>query len=183
MDKKKTVKDFVNEYNKFSSDALKQNYLKSVVVVDKYVSFLVKCGLAETIISQSHYDGQGKAKLNSSKKYLLYITSLLEMYTNLDIQQSNAIENYDLLNKNGLLEPLLGLMPPREVKEFETIVQMYSDDDNVNYSEIHHFISNEVMPKIADITSPVVKKIESLMEKIAEDSIVEQVLEKINDLK
>ena len=75
--------------------------------------------------------------------------NLIDLYTNITVDFSNILEEYDLLEEQCLVDELIRLMPQREVT-FETILKMVFDDFIQNNYENHAFISNQVQ-RIVDI--------------------------------
>ena len=86
--KKATVEEFVKKYNQFSSTELKANYVKSMVDENKYIDYLVKVKYAQDIISISCLDKNGNIKLNSPKRYSLYIYTIINLYTYIEVPEN-----------------------------------------------------------------------------------------------
>ena len=134
MDKIITVKEFVDGYKKQTDDVTnkKEKYIKKFVG-NNYVNYATKLSVADQIVqlsSTNQVDGQvnGQIKINSSLRYLLYVFNLIDLYTNITVDFSNILEEYDLLEEQGLVDELIRLMPQREVTSFETILKMVFDD-------------------------------------------------------
>ena len=195
MDKIITVKEFVDGYKKQTDDVTnkKEKYIKKFVG-NNYVNYATKLSVADQIVqlsSTNQVDGQvnGQIKINSSLRYLLYVFNLIDLYTNITVDFSNILEEYDLLEEQGLVDELIRLMPQREVTSFETILKMVFYDFIQNNYENHAFISNQVQ-RIVDIftatTSPLIEKIKEKVENMTEEDIdklgnkVEKILKKIS---
>ena len=195
MDKIITVKEFVDGCKKQTDDVTnkKEKYIKKFVG-NNYVNYATKLSVADQIVqlsSTNQVDGQvnGQIKINSSLRYLLYVFNLIDLYTNITVDFSNILEEYDLLEEQGLVDELIRLMPQREVISFETILKMVFDDFIQNNYENHDFISNQVQ-RIVDIftatTSPLIEKIKEKVENMTEEDIdklgnkVEKILKKIS---
>ena len=121
MDKIITVKEFVDGYKKQTDDVTnkKEKYIKKFVG-NNYVNYATKLSVADQIVqlsSTNQVDGQvnGQIKINSSLRYLLYVFNLIDLYTNITVDFSNILEEYDLLEEQGLVDELIRLMPQREV--------------------------------------------------------------------
>ena len=145
MDKIITVKEFVDGYKKQTDDVTnKKEKVHKKFVGNNYVNYATKLSVADQIVqlsSTNQVDGQvnGQIKINSSLRYLLYVFNLIDLYTNITVDFSNILEEYDLLEEQGLVDELIRLMPQREVTSFETILKMVFDDFIQNNYENHAF--------------------------------------------
>lgn len=160
MNKKNiTVKEFVEKYNKLTSDELKIQFLKSVVK-DKYIPFENKVTICEKIVESSYYvktkDKNGieikKLHINSPAKHMLYHMNIVNNYTVIDVDFKNCLEEFNLLNKNGFIENMFCFMPRREMEEFTSILNMVESDILQNEYETHAFISSQV-ERFGELTS------------------------------
>lgn len=148
-----TVREFVEGYRK-TSDNLKDRYVKEKLEIKNYISFADKCNLAKRIVKATTYekdlDGKdtGNIKINSISRYLLFTLSIIDNYTNIDVDFGNVIEEYDLFKSNGLLELFIGsenqLIPESEYFEVQTILNMTLDDTVQNNMSTQAFIQNQV---------------------------------------
>lgn len=149
--KKITVNEFTKKYNAFTSDKLKEDFLKSVIK-DTYVPFEKKIAICEKIIESSYYvkdqgtDGveRKKMRVNSPAKYMLYSLNLVDIYTNIEIDFKNSLEEFNVLNGLGYLDFIVDHISEKEIAEFRTILDMVERDTVQNEYEIHSFISNQV---------------------------------------
>ncbi len=87
------------------------------------MNYATKLSVADQIVqlsSTNQVDGQvnGQIKINSSLRYLLCVFNLIDLYTNITVDFSNILEEYDLLEEQGLVDELIRLMPQREVTSF-----------------------------------------------------------------
>lgn len=192
-----TVKEFVDGYKK-TSDNLKNRYIKEKLEIKSYINFVDKCNLAERVIKASTYekdiDGKdtGNIKINSISRYLLFTLSIIDMYTNIDVDFSHSIDEYDLLKSNNLLELFIGsenqLIPESEYFEVQAILNMTLDDTIQNNMSTQAFIQNQVtrFGTLIGITfSPIMDKLadsingmdESTVEKIGNQ--IEKMLKRI----
>ena len=142
------IKEFVNKYNSFSTESLRDNFLKNNLKIKDYVSFLMKNTLAQKIVDVSKYmyedyikeDGtKGRRRtntihVNSTVQYVLFCRVIIENYTNLEVETDGFYEEYDLLNESGLLDKIMQMIPEKEIKEFKMIVDMKKDDIIFNQS-------------------------------------------------
>lgn len=152
MEEKINVKDFVDGYEKSKN---KPVYLKKLKIND-YVSYGEKSFLANKIIESTSYDERGNIKIDSTARYLVFIFTLLKSYTNLDVSAERMIEDFDLLNKCGLIDEIISVIPEKEVNEFNKVLSMAYEDFMTNHYEIHGFITDMVqkISNVIDGTSP-----------------------------
>lgn len=150
MDKKISVKKFVDEYNKLSYEKC-EKYVKSIVV-DRYVSYEEKIRYCNKIIEISSYkkeiiDGVEKKYIHfdSTVSYMFYTLTLVKLYTSLDINFGEALEQFNLLNggKNAL-DMIVRHIPEREIKEMQMIMGFISDDFERNECSIPAIIKKYV---------------------------------------
>ena len=158
----------VENYNKRSSTKLKEEFLKAQVKIVPYQGYTTKLFLAQNIINISCMK-DGKVHIDSCKKYIMYIYTMIKFYTNIDIQEKDLMVQYDLLDENGLVEKILALIPEKEVTTMKTILDMKLNDLMTNKYGTHAFIE-EQMDRIENISSKFSEAfapvIETLTEKV-----------------
>lgn len=152
MGEKINVKEFVDNYVKAGNKTI---CLKKIKIKD-YVSYGEKAFLAQKIVESTSYDNNRNIKIDSPSRYLLFVYTLLKNYTNLDLSPDFMIEEFDMLNRYGIVDEIIRLIPEKEVEEFNKVLSMTYDDFIANHYEIHGFITN-MMQKISNVidgTSP-----------------------------
>jgi len=123
---------FIREYGvaaKQKGTAM-ETFIKKHIVTD-YVDFLTKCVYCDNIINATCYikDGDREfVKINSTNRYLFFTMRLIELYTDIEIDQEKVWEEYDKLNKVGAISTLMNAIPEVEYAEFSTILNMKMDD-------------------------------------------------------
>lgn len=157
-----TVTEFVTRYNSLKSNDVREKYAESMIIKDKYVDYLVKQKYAQDIISISCLDNKGHIKINSCKKYMMYINTLLTLYTNIEMSEKNCVAEFDMLDRENLIDTLLKYIPEEELGKFDTIMQMCYDDFMTNNYEIHAFITktaDDVINRMTAMASPLVDEV------------------------
>lgn len=157
-----TVTEFVTRYNSLKSNDVREKYAESMIIKDKYVDYLVKQKYAQDIISISCLDNKGHIKINSCKKYMMYINTLLTLYTNIEMSEKNCVAEFDMLDRENLIDTLLKYIPEEELGKFDTIMQMCYDDFMTNNYEIHAFITktaDDVINRMTAMVSPLVDEV------------------------
>lgn len=137
------IVDFISKFNGMTSEKAKEAYIKRIVKSDDYyVPYTIKVVYAQQIIETANFREDGIYILNSPKEYQLYISSLLMMYTNLDVigQQFNLY--FDALEKYQILDKIIKQMPI-DKNEFDIVFHMIKDDAEKNYGEIR-FNTSEI---------------------------------------
>ncbi len=131
-----SVLDFIKKYNSMTSDKAKKTYLQRVVKGDDYyIPYTEKVVYARDILEIANFDKEGKVLFNGAKQYLLYICTVLTLYTMLDISHKDFSVAFDLLNQQNLIDVLLENMPDDKT-EFDVIFQLAQGDFEKNYGEI-----------------------------------------------
>lgn len=150
------IKEFVDEYNKIVIDNLKKKYIKDTIEVKDYINFDEKCKLVERVVKSTTYefDENGnktnKIKFNTLARTLLLTLSVIDNYTNLDVDFDNISSEYDILTYSGIMGILVGdndthgIIPYGEIVEIQAIMSMMIDDIIQNEMSMQAFIQKEV---------------------------------------
>jgi len=114
--KTKDVKDLTDEK--------RIEIIKNLIHLKKYISFKKKQDMILDILNKVvHISESGDLLYNSCEKYVLFITTLLSVYTDLDVDENS----YDILCSNNLLNYTIGALG----SEYDIclgIMEMYMDD-------------------------------------------------------
>lgn len=158
------IKEFVEGYNKCVTQQLKDRFIKEKLRITPYVSIVKKDAYAQLIVDrtmfeQESYDSNGeikyrktdKIKVNSVAQYIQFCRVIIELYTNLEIEDGSFIDEYDALKSSGLLDLLMigsdkaaPVIPMNELSEFRTVLDMKVKDALENYSTPQAFIERQV---------------------------------------
>lgn len=141
MDKSITVAELVKGYNSRNSEDLKKRYLESVVKVLDYEDIMVLQTYADSIIKTSFYDKDGMFKLDSCKRYMVYMYTIFEYFTNIEVRSTRWAIEYGMLDRLGLIEKVKEMIPKKVIADFDTVLQMKIDDV---------LFENTSMPKYMD---------------------------------
>lgn len=190
------IKEFCEAYRNIATDSLKVKYVKENLEVREYVPFIEKCTAVERLINATMYqhedyidttDGSTKrrrtnnVKVNSLSQYLLFCRTVIEKYTNLEVETEGFYEEYDELKRCGLLDKLmvgtettLPLIPVGEIAELRSMLDMYRNDVISNYANPQSYIANQVerVSTIFSVTlKPVMDRIATAVENMDEKDI------------
>ena len=131
-----TVNEFINDYDTNELDNLE---------VKEYVPFAEKLTVANNIIQSTCFDDNKNIKINSPSIYMLYLLSVVHMWTNIDVDFSNdPCTQFDALNKDKIIDGIFYAIPKEEIKEFKSILDMLRSDTIANHTSPQAFISNQI---------------------------------------
>jgi hypothetical protein len=184
-----TVKEFCEKYNGTNVEQTKQDFIKKVMN-QHYVPYEKKITICEKIIENSYYkkseDGESRRlHINSPAQYMLYCLNLINEYTNIKIDFSNALEEFNILNECGALDIIIFCISDKESKEFRSILDMVENDVLQNEYETHAFISNQVErfgELFGHIAKPALDRLSEVLENMDEKSI-DKMFNKLKGLK
>ena len=163
--------EFVEKYNNTTNNTLKEQLL-SKIKITPYVSIIKKDAYAQLIVDkttfeQESYDDNGKTKyrktdkirINSVAQYIQFCRAVIELYTDLEIEDGSFINEYDALKSSGLLDILMvgsdkadPLIPMSELSEFKTILTMKQSDTQFNETTTQAFINKQI-GRISDLAN------------------------------
>ncbi len=194
VNKNFTVQEFVNQYNQ-TTEQMRPSFLDTHLMVEDYIGFNRKMTLAETIVKNSTYatepvmeDGQvvkdengdvkyhqtNRIQVNSCTRYILFVFTVIQTYTNINMDHTKMLDEFDLLNKEGLIEKIFEMIPKKEIDEMNKVVEKTYDDFMTNYYETHSFIANQVQRTTAVLSvvlKPLAEKISAMDEKEIQKSV------------
>ena len=140
-----TVKEFVNNLKNRSSDDARRVYLEGTLAVKDYERYEVVCVICDQIITNSYFTADGQFKVDSCKKYLMYVSALLNTYTNIKFDESDALNDFNLLQQYGLVDVIINYIPEAQLAMFDSVLNMKSNDLMTNYYEPHAFVREQVV--------------------------------------
>lgn len=171
-----TVKEFVKALTTRSSDDARRIYLEGTLAVKDYERYEVVCAVCDQIVASSYFTADGQFKVDSCKKYLMYVSALLNTYTNIRFDENDALGDFNLLQRYGLVDVIISYIPKAQVSMFDNILNMKSNDLMTNYYEPHAFVREQVV-KFAPLIH---KWIENFLD-VAENVVKEIDINKVKD--
>lgn len=188
MNKDFNVKSFVEEYEKQLTDADKAKFLRNNLKTEKYMPYADKLALAENIVKSSSYamikEG-GKLKqtdriaLNSPMRYILFVMTVVDKYTNIEVNFNNIMPDFDALNFNSLIEVIFEKVGDKETAEFNTVVEMVLNDFMANKYQFKNYIDDTLL-KVSGLVEKCAPLIDNIASKL--DSMSEEDVEKLSGL-
>ena len=162
------VIDFINIYdNADSKDRVVCDHLK-----DEYIPFEKKADAAKAITDVCYWDtetdehGNSKSvlRINSILKYYLTYMTILELFTDLEKASSGKqmLEDFNQLNKRGIIKKIIQNINQDELSEFYSILQMTCDDIVSNEYENHAFITKQVNKYLDILRTLIIPTIENI---------------------
>lgn len=178
------ILEFVERYNNMATQQLKDRFIKEKVKITPYVSIIKKDAYAQLIVDkttfeQESYDDNGvtkyrktdKIRVNSVAQYVQFCRAVIELYTDLEIEDGSFIKEYDALKSSGLLDILMvgsnkadPLIPMSELSEFKTILTMKQSDTQFNETTTQAFISKQI-GRISDLANATLKPLVEVVSK------------------
>ena len=173
----------ISKYNSFRSDEAKKVFLEKTIKTVEYTNFEVVCGYVDIIIAQSMFNKNGDILVDSCKKYLLYIYTLIAFYTNINVHANSWIKEFNSICRYGLLDEIIKLIPESEKVTLEAILDMKTGDVNINYYNIQNWLTKKLgdfYPYIAKSLDNFLNNSQGILENLDEDKIKE-LFQKIKD--
>ena len=190
------ILEFVEKYNNTTNSSLKEQLL-SKIKITPYVSIIKKDAYAQLIVDkttfeQEAYDDNGKTKyrktdkirINSVAQYIQFCRAVIELYTDLEIEDGSFIKEYDALKSSGLLDILMvgsdkadPLIPMSELSEFKTVLTMKQSDTQFNETTTQAFISKQI-ERISDLANATLTPLMDVVSKKL-DEIPKEDLDKV----
>ena len=171
--KEYTIREFVEGYEKCTTDLLKERYIKERLVLrTKYISILLKIELSKNIVEHFLFnETKDYIKSDTVLKYLFFRKTLIQQYTNLICESAGFWEEYDLLKQADLLDKVtIDIIPESEYLEFNEILEMVWEDTLSNYLELHTFIDRQmirVKSTIEKVFDPVADKLSDIIDNMS----------------
>ena len=143
---------FMTKYKMKKTDEERLQFVKEYIK-NEYVPFETKADVAKAIVDTSYWrtekiDGNKRKVLHvdSVANYMLKCMALVDLYTNIERQKNEGkmLEDFNTLNGSGILDMIIQSINPRELKEFNMVLQMTQDDVIANEFENHAFISQQI---------------------------------------
>lgn len=140
-----SVKEFVKTIKNRASEDARRVYIEGTLAVKDYERYEVVCAICDQIIANSYFTTDGQFKVDSCKKYLLYVSALLNTYTNIKFDENDMLGDFNLLQRYGLIDVIINYIPESQVAMFDSVLNMKSNDIMTNYYEPHAFVKEQLV--------------------------------------
>ena len=152
-----TVKEFVEKYDAAES-VIENTALLKGIIVRKYVPITDKCALCQAMVKSANVT-DGKMDMNSVALYVSYIIlGVVNLYTSIEIETKNAMEQYDMLQSRGLVD-LITHFIGEDLKELQAVLNMCRDDFNARYYSTPGIV-NRLVDLVQDTVGEVLKQLD-----------------------
>lgn len=132
MEKKITVKELIEKYNKNKQDdAQIEKHILSV-----YVPYEEKCAMCQGVIDATTKVNIGNdtiLKQDSAAMVMLYRMQMINKYTDIQIDFSHVLTDYNLLDRYDLIDNIIAYIKTSERKKMDEILSMKIKDYHENY--------------------------------------------------
>lgn len=175
-EKKVELDWLISKYNSFRSDEAKKVFLEKTVKTVIYTNFEVVCSYVDIIIAQSMFNKNGDILMDSCKKYLLYIYTLIAFYTNINVHANNWTKEFNSICRYGLLDKIIKLIPESEIATLDAVLEMKTGDANINYYNIQNWLTKKLgdfYPYIAKSLDSFLNNSQGILENLDEDKIIQ----------
>lgn len=183
MNKTIKVADLVKRLSSLT-DEKKTEYLKKEIKSENYVPWAEKVVLAENIVKATTYKLEEKEdkklhptnviEVDSNNRFVLFVMKVIDKWTNIEFSENDKdfMKNFDDLNRLGVIDIIMnpenGIIPARELDEFNAVLKNCYEDAMTNAYEPHAYISNQVT-RITDVAKvliePLAEKLDGMNEK------------------
>lgn len=142
-------------------------------IVKSYIPLEEKDVRSQIIINNSYYDENGNFKVNSTAKHMFTFLSIVDMYTDIDINFKDGLNEYNELDKSMALDDIVSMIDEKDLNEFKIVLNMKCNDVITNEYEPHGYISKQV-ERFGELVGNVLKP-------VIEGLDVEKIIEVLND--
>lgn len=177
-----SVKEFVKTIKNRASEDARRVYIEGTLAVKDYERYEVVCAICDQIIANSYFTTDGQFKVDSCKKYLLYVSALLNTYTNIRFDENDMLGDFNLLQRYGLIDVIINYIPEAQVAMFDSVLNMKSNDIMTNYYEPHAFVKEQLV-KFAPLIHGWIESFLGVAEEIIKDIDVNKIKGLITDEK
>lgn len=116
-------------------------------VKDKYVPIEEKQARANTIVENTYYETNNDEKhfhVNSVAHMLFTMLTLVDMYTDVEIDFKKGLEQYNKLKETKALDYLVANMNKNEIDDFKMILTGVQNDVMTNEYDPHAYFASQV---------------------------------------
>lgn len=135
------VQEFVEKYQNAQSEIEKNKVLKSINI-KTYVPFSVKTIHSKLVLIENIKYKDNMILSDYPMRYLMFVCSVVNLYTDLCINKERPHEDYDLLRSTGIIDDIFKNIG-NDVEEFTTIFNMTYDDIIRNEAGIERLIARQ----------------------------------------
>ena len=150
----------------------KEKYFDEKIMNPKYVPYEEKTAKCENIIRSTSVvkdetTGVEIYKRNTPACNLFFNLTLIDLYTNIDIDFTHALKDYNALEERGCIDEFLKRIPKTEYVLWQKMIDMVANDYMENERSIVSFFETKLgaVDKTAESIAEVFKNIEQEVNK------------------
>lgn len=154
--------EFIELYENEGNVDKRNAFVKSHII-KSYIPLEEKDVRSQIIINNSYYDDNGNFKVNSTAKHMFTFLSIVDMYTDIDIDFKDGLNEYNKLDASMALDDIVSMIDEKDLNEFKIVLNMKCNDVITNEYEPHSFIKKQVErfgELIGEVLSPIIEKID-----------------------
>lgn len=144
MEKTITISELIERTADANED--EQFELLSQIEVEEYINYEDKVARMENIV-QSTSLLDGKVHFFTPMIPVLFTITIIDMYTNIKINNQNILAEFNLLKKTGLIDFFIsedGIIDDDEIAECNAILNMLKDDFTANNCGMHVLLDDKL---------------------------------------
>ena len=111
-----------------------------------YMPYSQKIAFVKGIVDATSFvevEGKKLYKRDTPASTFLFAMRLIKEYTDIEIDDSNVVEEYDKLVSSGAMDALLGIIAPKEIKILEGLLDMVEGDLEDNTRSLVSFLETK----------------------------------------
>lgn len=157
------IKNFIEKFqnDKVANTKIAPNavsdYLKKELEIKDYVPFVEKQSVAQVVLETCANMKDGVITIDSIQKYIIFTTMVLSTYTNLEFDENEYLESYDLLCSHQVGE---GTLLDEIIKTFEKEYVRCNDILNMMTADL--MAENNIEKQVGKFLSGISKKVSDL---------------------
>lgn len=144
MEKTLNIEEMVKEYTSTTNRVAREKFMEKIQV-EPYIGYAAKILYAKKIVESTAWNAERqKIEIDSPMRYILYVYTLITVYTNIETNRESILADYDALTSAGLKDQIISKIPEAEKAEFDYVLKMVADDYYANHFETHAYIDSLV---------------------------------------
>lgn len=171
---------FIDDYVKVITDKARLDKAKldkaKADIVSKhvkatYVPYETKVAEAKNILNFCCYDKDGKFRIDSTLRYVLFIKVVVTLYTDLEWNAENFMIQFDLMEQYKIIDEILKEIGD-DVQSFETVLAMVYDD----------IVTNErsLLSRIESLINSAKVTFDGLLDELSNNKELTDLIDKLN---
>lgn len=144
-----TVKEFVEQYNGFKNSELKDRCINGHITTT-YIPYSQKVEQCTRLARQTTHTtvevGKKEVSVFSSiqtSRFMLFNLILIDSYTDIDIDFSDGVKEFEMLDELELTDKIICKIPEREYQYYRQILEDCIDDIMINENNLINYIDNK----------------------------------------